>query len=392
MVTQESLRKIEKDFDFEKLELHLKLPNIFRILKISKSEIRHSNFLAWLLNPNESHNLRDTFLKHFLLDNDISIDSSDYQNIEIKREWKNIDLLITTNNIAICIENKIESLEHSNQLERYKETVSKHYPNLKKHFVFLTANNSEPSDEEYTKYSYFQIVDTLQNVLNLYERRLTFEVKQYIKDYIDILKIDVMKEDELNDLSRKIYAKHKEAFEFIFENKPDLATDFYPYFENKVIQNNWIIGSPNKGYIRFLTKPLIDVLPKMKGYKLMESLTFEIDFFWYNQKQICFATVIAPGSGTDEDNNIIKLLNECLSQITHKYHKKPRGKKWLVHFRKRWNFDLEDMSEREDYEIYEAIEKFWHEIEEMVYLTEKTILSKKDDFLKLRNAQKIDVS
>lgn len=38
MVTQETLRKIEKDFDFEKLELHLNLPNIFRILRITKKD------------------------------------------------------------------------------------------------------------------------------------------------------------------------------------------------------------------------------------------------------------------------------------------------------------------------------------------------------------------
>ena len=70
--------------------------------------------------------------------------------------------------------------------------------------------------------------------LQLYERRLTSEVKQYIQDYIEILKIEIMKEHELNDLALKIYNNHKEALDFIFENKPDLATEFYKYFEKKV--------------------------------------------------------------------------------------------------------------------------------------------------------------
>lgn len=39
--------------------------NIFKILKLDKYEIRHSNFLAWLLNPKESHNLGDKFFKQF---------------------------------------------------------------------------------------------------------------------------------------------------------------------------------------------------------------------------------------------------------------------------------------------------------------------------------------
>jgi hypothetical protein len=35
---------------------------------VGKHEIRHSNFLAWLLNPNESHGIGDLFLTQFLRD------------------------------------------------------------------------------------------------------------------------------------------------------------------------------------------------------------------------------------------------------------------------------------------------------------------------------------
>lgn len=50
-----------KNEDFDKLDLGLKNPNIFQILKISKNEIRHSNFLSWLLDPKGSHKLGDIF-------------------------------------------------------------------------------------------------------------------------------------------------------------------------------------------------------------------------------------------------------------------------------------------------------------------------------------------
>ena len=43
--------QILKDEDFDKLDLGLKNPNIFQILKITNKEIRHSNFLSWLLDP-----------------------------------------------------------------------------------------------------------------------------------------------------------------------------------------------------------------------------------------------------------------------------------------------------------------------------------------------------
>ena len=35
--------------------------NIFKVLKLDNHEIRHSNFLAWLLNPKENHNLQGNF-------------------------------------------------------------------------------------------------------------------------------------------------------------------------------------------------------------------------------------------------------------------------------------------------------------------------------------------
>ena len=40
--------QLVKDINFDKLDLELKNPNIFHILKISNTEIRHSNFLSWL--------------------------------------------------------------------------------------------------------------------------------------------------------------------------------------------------------------------------------------------------------------------------------------------------------------------------------------------------------
>jgi len=385
-VREKELRALEKDFDFERLELNLKLPNIFRILKISKAEIRHSNFLAWLLHPNESHNLGDIFLKHFLLEISVDFDALNFQDVEIRREWRNIDLLIISSEFIVCIENKVDSQEHSNQLVRYKEIIKEHFPNHRHYFIYLTANEDDPSDDEFEKYSYSQIVETLAQILKLYDRRLTSEVKQYIQDYIEILKIEIMKEHELIELALKIYNNHKEALDFIFENKPDLASEFNKYFEKKVKDNGWLIGSPNKGYVRFLTKPLKELLPKLKGWRQMESFSFEIDYFWYNQKQVRFATVIAPGSGSDEDNQVINLLDECLTTLNkHNDWKKPQGKKWLVHFRKRWKFDLEEMSEKNDNEIYEAIDKFWHIIEEIVSLAEAAILAKKDELIELKN-------
>jgi hypothetical protein len=58
---------IEND---ELLELEERIGrfNIFDVLRIARAEIRHSNFLAWLLDPAESHGQGDLFLKAILMD------------------------------------------------------------------------------------------------------------------------------------------------------------------------------------------------------------------------------------------------------------------------------------------------------------------------------------
>ena len=50
-----NLEKFICDENLKKLEKIFGQFNIFDCLKLTRAEIRHSNFLAWLLNPNETH-------------------------------------------------------------------------------------------------------------------------------------------------------------------------------------------------------------------------------------------------------------------------------------------------------------------------------------------------
>ena len=51
---------------------------------------------------------------------------------------------------------------------------------------------------------------------------LNKRVRIFLKDYLKTLKMEVMgEEDKLINLVKNIYASHKEALDYIFENKPN---------------------------------------------------------------------------------------------------------------------------------------------------------------------------
>ena len=102
--------------------------NIFNILRLNYFEIRHSNMLAWLLNPNENHGLGDRLLKKVLLYatngtdlpimkglRPVDVELMNLSDTYVFREKENIDILIVSesNKLVLAIENKIFSKEPS---------------------------------------------------------------------------------------------------------------------------------------------------------------------------------------------------------------------------------------------------------------------------------------
>src|SRR6516162_4467100 len=97
---------VEND-DLLALESMIGRFNIFDALNISRVEIRHSNFLAFILDPAESHGQGQVFLKAVLMDllkaaplalrpfSPIELDGADLRGIVVRREWEHIELFIS---------------------------------------------------------------------------------------------------------------------------------------------------------------------------------------------------------------------------------------------------------------------------------------------------------
>lgn len=64
---ENQLKELILDEDFTNLQnLASEEVNLMEILGVAHRELQHSNFLAGLFNPNESHNLDDFAVKEFI--------------------------------------------------------------------------------------------------------------------------------------------------------------------------------------------------------------------------------------------------------------------------------------------------------------------------------------
>lgn len=372
---------IINDHDFEKIELSLKEPNIFRALSIERNELKHSNFIGYILNPRENHGLKDIVLKKFLRDifyesknttrNIFDADYIDLQHIEIRREWRNIDILLILKDDIVLIENKVDSIDHSDQLKRYHAIANDTFPDKIKHYVYLTPDSSNPHDEEardiYINYSYVQIINIINSMLLLYKNSISQKLYFYLSDYVTSVKRELLMNDDLNEIALKVYNAHKEAFDFIFENKPDPATFLYPYFKNIIEASGFIIGSKNKGCVKFTTKELKALLPSVgEGWPDKEVFLFELDYFWYKD------TAVFKAVGAPCDVDIQNALHEAARKS--KFYKKPGGKKWLTFHMKKFPFVASEIVNEDEAEIRKKIEGIIEDIKPVVIEISKTIV------------------
>jgi len=220
--------------EFESLSARLSQFNVFRALNIEKVEIRHSNVLAWLLDPDESHGFSDIVLRrllsNILLMSDKTIQGLsaakvellEFSDIEVLREWKNIDILIIDrfNKIILFFENKIHGGESTGQLVKYKRIVELEFPQFTIIPVFLTLTGQESSDkdaQDYISYSHIQLYSILDKLFLQRKSQLAEPVQVFMQHYLDTLRRLTMQDEELTNLCKTIYRKHREAIDLIVE-------------------------------------------------------------------------------------------------------------------------------------------------------------------------------
>lgn len=356
--------------DLEKLEELLEQFNIFEALSIIKQEIRHSDFLSFLLNPRETHGLNDYFLKYFikrvLLEykeqhapfSIIDLDTWDLNGTLVLREWNNIDIFIENkeNRFIIAIENKVTSSEQGDQLKRYKELCEKQYSEWRRIYIYLTPEGDIPSDESWIVINYSQICNMTEEVLKRLENKLGDDFRLLLRHYIQMLRRYIVSDSPIEELCRKIYQKHRHAIDLILEYRPDLQASIRGYLEQLIREDqDLILESGSKAYIRFSLKSW-DVATLRQGGIWIESKRMLVFEFKNYLDRLYLGLIIGPGN--QEIRQKLFEIAKRAESILKLGKTKSLGRDFCTIFTKRF-LDPKDYETDEVDEILNKIQKEW---------------------------------
>ena len=373
---EEALKSFLLDIDcLDQLDEWTGKFNMFDILKITRAEIRHSNLLAWLLTPYENHGLYDSIIKGFIQFAITSTNGNnedffrtmlmDFGSFDVLREWHHIDLLAVSEKeqCILCIENKIDTGEHDNQLARYQKTVEEAYPQYtKKIYIYLSPAGAESSiPDTWLSMSYSDVVRIVESACN--KTKLLPEAEMLINNYLETIRRDIVGDERLAKICAEIYSKHKRALDLIFENKPDRASDVAEYFRNWGIQKTnagemeIVLDKCSKGYTRFKTPTMSSILPDAE----------EATSGW-NTKNYYFYEILNNNGGTEfyiqisfSSKNIPDELRAICDEINVHYPSRQQKAnwQWRLPFRTKTVKIDEDTSEEK---IHELLNKKFEEI------------------------------
>jgi hypothetical protein len=257
---------VVEDPDLERLEGLLDQFNVFEAIGAVRQEVRHSDFLAFLLNPRQPHGLGDAFLKRVLQRalrvaeqgvvplTPIDLDMWSLDETLVLREWQDIDVLVLdeAHKLAVLIENKIGTHEHTNQLDRYYSTVQTHYPSWRIAALYLTPDGESASDPRYLPIDYGLICGVLEQLAQSRASTLGRDVLTTITHYTRMLRRHIVGDSEIAELCRRIYLKHQRALDLIYEYRPDRQAELLDEIERLIGDESTLVADySSKSYIRF---------------------------------------------------------------------------------------------------------------------------------------------
>ena len=238
---QMALEAFMRHPDLERLEQLLQRPrmfNLFEMLDIVRQELRHSDILAFLLDPEEMHGLGATFTRALLsralgaggqnaVVHEINLAECVFEPVLVLREWEFIDVLLLSpaDQLIVIIENKIDTSEHSNQLTRYYDLVTRRYPSLVVLGLYLTPEGDLPAhpldQERYIAIGYDVVLGAIDDTLSQSLIHVQADVAVVLRHYHAVLRRHIVTDSniDLAQMARRLYVDHQEAIDLMIAQR-----------------------------------------------------------------------------------------------------------------------------------------------------------------------------
>ncbi len=300
--------------------------NIFDALRIVQKEVKHSDFLAYLLDPNESHGQGGLFLRALLMDlfktarehgfdcpiSPIDLDGEDLRKVEIRREWKNIDLLIKCDQpqFVVAIENKVWGGEHSDQLARYTQTVNTEFDSLRNMYVFLTVEGEEPSEKSWVPYSYADLHRVFSRLRNTNKQSIGHDVLVFLEHYLRLVMGRLMDDQTIVTLCQRIYKNHRQALELIYKYAGSPAAGLLGKIEETIATHpgGWHIVNKTGKAIIFTPKEWPDLFPRIGSRATFDPRCWVVLKFEVRKDKCFFGATVWPTTDLELRRQVVQRL------------------------------------------------------------------------------------
>lgn len=314
--TKKLLLKWKNDKNIQELKEFYDTKSFSGILGVERREMSHSNFIAWILNDMESHNLGQFAIKQLLdllLENgehnikkssiNIAINFNDLYKSLLLGTYKledisvivedplkfgqnkggRIDIIVSmsikiktgydedfskeiyseSNKVNLIIENKVDSPEHNNQTEKYHDYYKKDnkYKNDLNIFVYLTPNDDKPENEQFIKISYQQIAD------NILERALNQDISDRVEFIINEYLLSLRKPSKKGQIMA-VKSEEEELLKIFWDENSELLNTAFNILRRSDDSFNELYNATQEKQTRDNTKYNFNSLSRLSKSKL----------------------------------------------------------------------------------------------------------------------------
>ena len=228
----DALKQLERDF---RLDTRF---NLFDAIGMVRQEIRHSRFLAFLLDPRNPHGLGDAFLRALLLAaaaehpalpvSRLALATAGLADAAVHCEQDHFDVTVQLPQLGLLfvIENKVDASESLDQLKRYRTLAQARYPGYAFMGCFLTREGYEGEDEQWGRMGYATVAQELRRLLA--NASPPPDVTMAVMHYVELIERRIVSSEALISACKRIYQQHRAALDLILEHgqEPLLAQAF----------------------------------------------------------------------------------------------------------------------------------------------------------------------